>query len=76
MSKVKVLKKKKAATRKEWPSVVYLWSIGLAFLGYLILEIGYRDTTPHPVHWLGGLIGGLVGIGAGWLWYYWRGDVF
>ena len=61
---------------KEWPVVVYMWAIGLAVLGYLIGETVFRVTRPHPFHWLLGLIGGILGISVGWLWYLWRGDVF
>ncbi len=66
----------KAKKEKEWPVVVYMWAGGLAFLGYLIAESVFRTTWPHPLHWLSGLIGGLIGIPVGWLWYRWRGDVF
>ena len=61
---------------KEWPIVVYMWAFGLAGFGYLIGETVFRTTQPHPIHWLLALIGGISGIGAGWLWYRWRGDVF
>ncbi len=59
----------------EWPAVVYFWTFGLAILSYVIARIGL-DGSPHPYHWLAGLIGGLTGIGIGWLWFRWRGDVF
>ena len=59
---------------KEWPAVVYFWAIGFGFFSYLIARIAL-DGYPHPYHWLGGLIGALVGIPIGWLWYRWRGDV-
>jgi len=62
--------------QKNWPAVVYIWIIGLAFGGYLIMEFGWRDSLAHPFHWLGGIAGGLIGIPFGWLWYRWRGDVF
>ena len=61
---------------KEWPVVVYMWAFGLTFISYLIAESGFRTTWPHPIHWLLALAGGILGIGAGWLWYRWRGDVF
>jgi len=60
--------------RKEWPAVVYFWIIGLALVSYLIARIGL-DAYPHPYHWFSGVIGGLMGIPLGWLWYRWRGDV-
>lgn len=76
MSK-KSKKQSKQIVKKEqdWPVVVYMWAFGLAILGYLIGETGFRTAKPHPFHWLLGLIGGILGIGAGWLWYRWRGDV-
>ncbi len=60
---------------KEWPAVVYFWTFGLAFSSYVVGRIGL-SSFPHPYHWLSGLVGGLVGIPLGWLWYRWRGDVF
>ncbi|HLO14543.1 MAG TPA: hypothetical protein VK206_06930 [Anaerolineales bacterium] len=77
MSRIKVSRtiatneKKKT---KEWPAVVYFWSIGLALLGYVVARVGL-DSFPHPYHWMSGLISGLVGIPLGWLWYRWRGDI-
>jgi hypothetical protein len=76
MSKVKVTKKKKAEIRKEWPAVVYFWAFGLAIASFMFVEVIFHTTLPHPIHWLAGLIGGSVGIGAGWIWYRWRGDVY
>lgn len=78
MSRTKVARRSSAPqenVRKEWPAVVYFSAFGLAILGYVIARIGL-DGQPHPYHWLGGLIGGVAGIGIGWLWYRWRGDVF
>ena len=66
----------KSKTSTEWPAVVYFGMIGLGFLSYAIVEIGFRERYPHPIHWLGGLIGGVLGGFAGWLWYRWRGDAF
>jgi len=65
----------KNSRSKEWPVVVYVWTIGLALFGYLIGRIGL-NAYPHPYHWLSGLVGGVAGIPIGWLWYRWRGDVF
>ena len=62
--------------RKEWPVVVYMWTFGLGILGYLVVGEAVFDTKPHPIHWLSGLVGAIVGIGIGWLWYRWRGDVY
>jgi hypothetical protein len=75
MSKVRENKTKISETKREWPAVVYFWIIGLAFLGYFIGRIAL-DAYPHPVHWASGLVGGVLGIGVGWLWYWKRGDVF
>ncbi len=61
--------------RKEWPAVVYFWAFGLAIVGYAIARV-VLNGQPHPYHWLSGLAGGVFGIGIGWLWYRWRGDVF
>ena len=79
MSRIKVTKKpfsKKAEKRKEWPVVVYLWTFGLGIVGYSVVGEMILESKPHPIHWLSGLAGGILGIGIGWLWYRWRGDVF
>lgn len=60
--------------RREWPLVVYIWIIGLGFMGYLVARI-VLDAYPHPIHWASGLIGAAIGCLVGWLWYRWRGDV-
>ncbi len=60
---------------KEWPVVVYMWSLGVGLLGYLVFGEAMFEGRPHPIHWLAGAIGAVVGIGVGWLWYRWRGDV-
>ena len=78
MSRARISKKPfelQKARNKEWPVVVYIWTVGLALFGYLIGRIGL-NAYPHPYHWLSGLVGGLAGIPIGWLWYRWRGDVF
>lgn len=75
----RVSKKPEKGRKKEaneWPAVVYFWSFGLAILSYAVIEIGWHTTLPHPFHWLAALIGGIVGVGVGWLWYRARGDVF
>ena len=68
-------KKIQIKEEKEWPVIVYMWVAGLALFGYLIAESVFRTTWPHPIHWLSALVGGILGIGVGWLWYRWRGDV-
>lgn len=78
MSRIKVSKTVstiEAKKRKEWPAVVYFWTFGLALFSYLAARFAL-DGYPHPYHWLFGLIGGVLGIGIGWLWYRWRGDIF
>lgn len=72
---MKKTKRGKIETQKEWPAVVYFWSIGLGFFSYVVARVAL-DGYPHPYHWLAGLLGGLIGILLGWLWYCWRGDVF
>jgi hypothetical protein len=61
--------------KREWPAVVFFWAFGLAIVSYLVSRI-VLSGSPHPYHWLSGLVGGVVGIGIGWLWYRWRGEVF
>lgn len=65
----------KIKNEKEWPVVVFMWMFGLTFLGYLMAESVFRTIMPHPIHWLFALVGGVLGVGVGWLWYRWRGDV-
>jgi hypothetical protein len=60
---------------KDWPLVVYIWIFGLTILSYLVARVAL-DGMPHPYHWGSALVGGLIGIPVGWLWYRWRGDVF
>jgi hypothetical protein len=55
--------------------VVYFWSFGLTILSYAFARAAL-DGQPHPYHWGAALIGGIVGIPLGWLWYRWRGDLF
>ena len=66
--------RKQPKKRREWPAVVYLWAMGLGFITYIIARIAL-DGFPHPIHWLMALAGGIAGIGVGWLWYRWRGDL-
>lgn len=39
----------KPRRKKEWPVVVYLWSIGLGGFGYFIGETAVRTTQPHTL---------------------------
>jgi hypothetical protein len=78
MSKIRVSKtaaKTETKQKKEWPAVVYFWAFGLAISGYAVGRVGL-SSFPHPYHWLSGLVGGVLGIPLGWLWYRWRGDIF
>ena len=75
MSKVARLRPAARTKGKDgWPLVVYVWMAGLGFLGYVVIRMGL-DAYPHPIHWLGGLGGVLLGCGIGWLWYHRRGDI-
>jgi hypothetical protein len=77
MSRIKVSKTVSTIEiekKREWPVVVYLWAFGLAISGYALARVGLSGL-PHPYHWASGLIGGVVGILVGWVWYRWRGDV-
>lgn len=60
--------------KKEWPLVVYIWAIGMAFVSYSVGRIAL-DAYPHPFHWASGLAGGVIGLLVGWLWYKKRGDI-
>jgi len=78
MSKIRVSKTALTAEqkkKKEWPAVVYFWIIGLGFFSYIIARFAL-DTYPHPYHWGSGIAGAVLGVGVGWIWYRWRGDVF
>jgi len=78
MSKIKVSKTASTSEEKkskEWPAVIYIWSFGLGVLSYLIARV-VLDGQPHPYHWMSALIGAVVGIPLGWLWYRKRGDIF
>lgn len=68
--------KPKKKQQREWPAVVYLWMLGFGLVAYAVVEIAKRDAWPHPIHWLAGIIGAIVGIGIGFIWYRWRDDVF
>ena len=70
------VRKQSEKKKEEWPVVVYIWALGLGFVSYVVAEAVFSTTKPHPIHWLSGLVGAIVGIGIGWLWYRWRGDVF
>ncbi len=64
----------KKDVKKDWPMVVYMWIVGLGIFGYVGARIAL-DGRPHPLHWVSGIGGAVVGYFVGWLWYRWRGDV-
>jgi len=66
---------KRKKVRQEWPLVVYIWAMSLGLLGYLIVGRFVLASRPHPVHWAAGVVGVVLGVPVGWLWYRWRGDV-
>ncbi|MBI5841899.1 MAG: hypothetical protein HZB19_17560 [Chloroflexi bacterium] len=68
--------KHKQTQKQDWPVVVYIRAIGLFIATWFIGGEAILESRLHPVHRLVGLVGGLIGIPIGWLWYRWRGDVF
>lgn len=57
-------KKSQLKAEKELtPITVYVCAAGLGVIGYFVGEIALRNSQPHPVHWLAGI----VGIGIGYL---------
>lgn len=75
VSKTATLSQDETRKGKEWPVVVYFWAIGLALVSYVVARV-VLNAYPHPYHWGTGIAGALFGIGIGWLWYRWRGDIF
>jgi hypothetical protein len=74
----KTVKSKKVSEKKahqDTPVVVYVWVFGLGIMSYLVARIAL-GAFPHPVHWLSGIVGAVIGYFVGWLWYHKRGDVF
>ncbi len=61
-------------TRKDWPLVIYIWILGLGLMSYVVARIAL-GAYPHPIHWVSGVVGAVIGYFVGWLWYRWRGDV-
>ncbi len=75
MSRIaKTAKAKIEKSAQGWPVVVYFALFGGAFLGYLIARIAL-DGSPHPLHWLSGVVGAILGYLGGWIWYRARGDI-
>jgi hypothetical protein len=73
MTQKSVLENKKK-DRKETPMVVWMWTIGLGLMSYLVARFALY-TSLHPLHWASGAAGAVLGYLVGWLWYKWRGDV-
>lgn len=62
----------KPKTAPGIPLIVFYWAFALGLLGY----IGSRFFfTEHPLHWVSGASGLLLGTLIGYIWYYKRGDV-
>ena len=77
MSK-KIIKHDKQSEKrgpKDTPVVIYIWVIGLFLAFWLIGGEAILEYKPPPLHWVAGLVGGVIGIPVGWIWYRWRGDV-
>ncbi|HLA96844.1 MAG TPA: hypothetical protein VJL34_00200 [Anaerolineales bacterium] len=75
----KKVKSKRVSGKKapqDTPLVVYLWIVGLGLMGYLVVGEIMLGANPHPLHWVSGIVGAVVGYFVGWLWYRKRGDVF
>ncbi len=68
-------KSNKSEKKQETPAVVYFWAIGMGFLFYIVARV-VLAAYPHPYHWLAMLIGAVIGVFCGWVWFRWRGDVF
>lgn len=71
----KLQKNNQRTDTKGWPVVVYMWAIGLGLVGYLVIGEMVFEMKPHPIHWLSGVGGGILGVVLGWVWFRWRGDV-
>lgn len=66
---------KPSTDNKEWPLVVYMWALVLGLVGYLVIGEMIFEMRPHPIHWLSGVGGGILGVALGWIWFRWRGDI-
>ena len=75
MSKTKKISNSEGkSTNRGWPAVVYVWMVGLGILAYVAGQV-VLDANNHPVHWLLGFIGLVVGCLIGWIWYKFRGEM-
>jgi hypothetical protein len=71
--KRKPIKRKKK--EMDWLPFVALTGTTVGLMAaYLGAEMALQ-AGPHPLHWLSAAVGGVVGYGAGLLWYRWRGDI-
>lgn len=61
--------------KEDWPVVVYMSAMVVGILSYFVIGEGVLELQPHPIHWLAGLVGAILGIGVGWIWYRYRGDI-
>jgi tetrahydromethanopterin S-methyltransferase subunit E len=57
------------------PITVYISAFALGVIGYLVGEF-ILGSQPHPLHWLAGISGVVVGYFLGWRVYRNRGDIF
>jgi hypothetical protein len=61
--------------KKLTPITVIIVAVALGFTGYLAAEIILNNQV-HPIHWLGGLVGVVLGYFFGWWIFSKRGDIF
>ncbi len=54
-------KRKKQATSKWWSDWAILWIFG----GFTVTYFVFIPLEIHPLHWLLGVLGGIVGYGIG-----------
>ena len=75
MSRIaKAAKNRMEMSAQGWPVVVYFALFCGGFLGYLIGRIALAGS-PHPLHWLSGVVGAILGTLAGWVWHQTHGDI-
>ena len=61
--------------KEDWPVVVYMSALVVGILSYFVIGEAVLYPQPHPIHWLAGVVGVIIGIGVGWIWYRYRGDI-
>lgn len=62
----------KAKTAPGIPLIVFIWTIGLGMMGYVVSSVVFNT---HPLHWASGAVGLVLGAVIGYIWYRKRGDV-